>query len=41
VRMTVPAMDRMWSSLWIGMPVAIYRSLPPWHRHRDPVSAAR
>jgi hypothetical protein len=28
VRMTVPAMDRMWSSLWIGMPVAIYRSLP-------------
>jgi peptidoglycan hydrolase-like protein with peptidoglycan-binding domain len=28
VRMTVPTMDRMWSSLWIGMPVAIYRSLP-------------
>jgi lipoprotein-anchoring transpeptidase ErfK/SrfK len=26
VRMTVPTMDRMWSSLWIGMPVAIYRS---------------
>ena len=26
VRMTVPAMDRMWSSLWVGMPVAIYRS---------------
>jgi lipoprotein-anchoring transpeptidase ErfK/SrfK len=25
VRMTVPTMDRMWSSLWIGMPVAIYR----------------
>ena len=28
VRMTVPTMDRMWSSLWVGMPVAIYRSLP-------------
>ena len=26
VRMTVPTMDRMWSSLWIGMPIAIYRS---------------
>jgi lipoprotein-anchoring transpeptidase ErfK/SrfK len=26
VRMTVPAMDRMWSSLRTGMPVAIYRS---------------
>jgi N-acetylmuramoyl-L-alanine amidase len=26
VRMTVPTMDRMWSSLWTGMPVAIYRS---------------
>ena len=26
VRMTVPTMDRMWSSLWIGMPVAIYSS---------------
>jgi lipoprotein-anchoring transpeptidase ErfK/SrfK len=26
VRMTVPAMDRMWSSLRVGMPVAIYRS---------------
>jgi N-acetylmuramoyl-L-alanine amidase len=26
VRMTVPTMDRMWSSLWIGMPVAIYNS---------------
>jgi lipoprotein-anchoring transpeptidase ErfK/SrfK len=26
VRMTVPAMDRMWSSLWVGMPVAIYSS---------------
>jgi N-acetylmuramoyl-L-alanine amidase len=26
VRMTVPTMDRMWSSLWVGMPVAIYRS---------------
>ena len=26
VQMTVPAMDRMWSSLWTGMPVAIYRS---------------
>jgi len=26
VRMTVPAMDRMWSSLRIGMPVAIYSS---------------
>jgi lipoprotein-anchoring transpeptidase ErfK/SrfK len=26
VRMTVPAMDRMWSALWVGMPVAIYRS---------------
>lgn len=25
VRMTVPAMDRMWSSMWVGMPVAIYR----------------
>ena len=24
VRMTVPAMDRMWSSLRAGMPVAIY-----------------
>ena len=26
VRMTVPTMDRMWSSLWAGMPVTIYRS---------------
>jgi lipoprotein-anchoring transpeptidase ErfK/SrfK len=26
VRMTVPAMDRMWSSFRTGMPVAIYRS---------------
>jgi N-acetylmuramoyl-L-alanine amidase len=26
VRMTVPAMNRMWPSLRIGMPVAIYRS---------------
>ena len=26
VRMTVPTMDRMWSSLWVGMPVAIYNS---------------
>jgi lipoprotein-anchoring transpeptidase ErfK/SrfK len=26
VRITVPAMDRMWSSLWVGMPVAVYRS---------------
>ena len=26
VRMTVPTMDRMWSSLWVGMPVAVYRS---------------
>jgi N-acetylmuramoyl-L-alanine amidase len=26
VRMTVPTMNRMWSSLWVGMPVAIYRS---------------
>jgi lipoprotein-anchoring transpeptidase ErfK/SrfK len=26
VRMTVPTMDRMWSSLRIGMPVATYRS---------------
>ena len=26
VRMTVPTMDRMWSSLWAGMPVAIYAS---------------
>ena len=26
VRMTVPTMDRMWSSLWVGMPVGIYRS---------------
>jgi lipoprotein-anchoring transpeptidase ErfK/SrfK len=26
VRMTVPTMDRMWSSLWAGMPVAIYSS---------------
>ena len=26
VRITVPAMDRMWSSLRVGMPVAIYRS---------------
>jgi len=26
VRMTVPAMDRMWFSLWVGMPVAIYSS---------------
>jgi len=26
VRMTVPTMDRMWPSLWIGMPVAIYNS---------------
>lgn len=26
VRMTVPAMDRMWSSLRVGMPVAVYRS---------------
>ncbi len=26
VRMTVPTMDRMWSSLWVGMPVAVYSS---------------
>jgi lipoprotein-anchoring transpeptidase ErfK/SrfK len=26
VRITVPAMDRMWSSLRVGMPVAVYRS---------------
>ena len=26
IRMTVPTMDRMWSSLWVGMPVAIYSS---------------
>jgi lipoprotein-anchoring transpeptidase ErfK/SrfK len=26
VRVTVPTMDRMWSSLRVGMPVAIYRS---------------
>jgi lipoprotein-anchoring transpeptidase ErfK/SrfK len=26
VRMTVPTMDRMWSSLSVGMPVAIYTS---------------
>ena len=26
VRMTVPTMDRMWSSLFVGMPVAIYSS---------------
>ena len=26
VRMTVPTMDRMWSSLWVGMPVGIYAS---------------
>jgi len=26
VRMTIPTMDRMWSSLWTGMPVAIYSS---------------
>jgi lipoprotein-anchoring transpeptidase ErfK/SrfK len=26
VRMTVSTMDRMWSSLWVGMPVAIYSS---------------
>jgi len=26
VRMTVPTMNRMWSSLWVGMPVAIYSS---------------
>ena len=26
VRMTVPTMDRMWSSLWVGMPVGIYKS---------------
>ena len=26
VRMTVPTMDRMWSSLRVGMPVAIYSS---------------
>jgi hypothetical protein len=26
VRMTVPTMDLMWSSLWVGMPVAIYSS---------------
>jgi lipoprotein-anchoring transpeptidase ErfK/SrfK len=26
VRMTVPTMDRMWSSMWTGMPVAIYDS---------------
>ena len=26
VRMTVPTMDRMWSSLRAGMPVAIYNS---------------
>jgi lipoprotein-anchoring transpeptidase ErfK/SrfK len=26
VRITIPTMDRMWASLRIGMPVAIYRS---------------
>jgi hypothetical protein len=26
LRMTVPTMDRMWSSPWVGMPVAIYLS---------------
>lgn len=26
VRITIPAMDRIWASLRIGMPVAIYRS---------------
>jgi N-acetylmuramoyl-L-alanine amidase len=26
VRMTVPTTDRMWSSMWVGMPVAIYGS---------------
>jgi len=26
VRMTIATMNRMWPSLWIGMPVAIYRS---------------
>ena len=26
VRMTVPTMDRMWASLWVGMPIAIYSS---------------
>jgi lipoprotein-anchoring transpeptidase ErfK/SrfK len=26
VRITVPSMDRMWSSLWVGMPVGIYGS---------------
>lgn len=26
VRITIAAMDRMWASLWTGMPVAIYRS---------------
>jgi hypothetical protein len=26
VRITIPTMDRMWASLHLGMPVAIYRS---------------
>jgi lipoprotein-anchoring transpeptidase ErfK/SrfK len=26
VRITVPSMDRMWSSLRVGMPVGIYES---------------
>lgn len=26
VRITIPTMDRMWSALWLGMPVAVYRS---------------
>jgi lipoprotein-anchoring transpeptidase ErfK/SrfK len=26
VRVTVPTMDRMWSPLWVGMPVTIYAS---------------
>jgi N-acetylmuramoyl-L-alanine amidase len=26
VRITVTSMDRMWSSLWVGMPIAIYGS---------------
>jgi lipoprotein-anchoring transpeptidase ErfK/SrfK len=26
VRITVPSMDRMWSSMWVGMPIAIYGS---------------
>jgi lipoprotein-anchoring transpeptidase ErfK/SrfK len=26
VRLTVPAMDRLWPSLYLGMPVSVYRS---------------